>query len=100
MHIFALFGTNMTVSFRKSTQNMENSRPMGGCFDLLDCVGFLVQLHIAEVQEHIDGDLDKVQEVECPAKEKDPAVAAVGKENKILCDAENIADPDEDLELQ
>ena len=60
----------------------------------------LIQLHIAEVKTDVNGDLDEVQHVECPAKEEDPVGGSVEEENKILGDAENVADPDEDLKLQ
>ena len=59
-----------------------------------------VQLHITEIQSHVDGDFDEVQEIKGPAQEKDPAVAAVGKQNKVLGNTEYVSDPDEDLELE
>jgi hypothetical protein len=69
-------------------------------FILLSGVPLLIQLYIPEVEDHIDGDLNKVQEVEGPAKEEDPAVAAVGIHNEVLGDTKDVADPDKDLKLQ
>ena len=63
-------------------------------------ISCLIQLHIAEVEQDIDGDLDEVQEIERPAEEKDPTAASVREQNEILGNAEDVADPDEDLKLQ
>ena len=69
--------------------------------EILLCVfPFFVQLCIPEVQKHINGDHDKVQEIEGPAQEEDPAVAAVGKHDEVLGNTEDVADPDEDFKLQ
>ena len=88
----------------KKTLGLGKPKPRGLLWiaqkSLGGCVTFLVQLHITEVQGHIDGDLDKVQEVEAPGQEEEETGAAVEELDEILGDAENVADPDENLELQ
>ena len=60
----------------------------------------LIQLDIAEVENHIDGNLNKVQEIEEPGQEEDETGAAVCKLDKVLGNTKNITDPDENFKLK
>ena len=66
----------------------------------LFCICSHVQLRIAEVQEHINGYLNKVQEIEAPGQEEDKAGAAVEEFDEVLGNSKNVADPNEELEEQ
>ena len=60
-----------------------------------------IELHVAEVEKHIDGDLDEVQAIEDPAQNEDRAALADDKELDALHhNAGDVAEPDEDLKLQ
>ena len=59
-----------------------------------------IELHVAEVEKHIDGDLDEVQAIEDPAQNEDRAALADDKELDALHhNAGDVAEPDEDLKL-
>ena len=60
-----------------------------------------IELHVAEVEKHIDGDFDEVQAIEDPAQNEDRAALANDKELDALHhNAGDVAEPDEDLKLQ
>ena len=64
-------------------------------------VSLLIELDIAEVEDHIDRDLHEVQHVENPAQIEDRAVLAQREAlDELHRDARNVAEPDEELELQ
>ena len=48
------------------------------------CIGNLIQLDIAEVKNHINCNLNEVQEIEKPRQEKNKASATVCKLNKVF----------------